>query len=345
VPATLADIARKTGFAMGSVADVLRGRPGYSASTRQIILEAARQLDFVPNHLGRSLKKRRSSTIGVAASLDNSGVTGPMLHAVAQSLWAGGYMPLFADTSAHEDGAHGRAIRELRARSVDGIIIHGDYDDATVSQMVPPSVPVVMIRGVDQPGRPCVVSDRREAYRFGVRWFAQRGHRRIAFVGGDYASVMAHPFNTHRLKIEGYSSAMQELGLADPALLISVPTTPGQVRRFLNEHPEAFSEVTAVLAGNDRLAAELISGLSDLGRSVPGDVSVIGFDNTEFTEAVKPRISSFDPRRAQVGRVAVQLMMELLDGRVPQSVHVAPELVERDSTASERRPRGTKRSL
>ncbi|HRU07426.1 MAG TPA: LacI family DNA-binding transcriptional regulator [Candidatus Brocadiia bacterium] len=81
---TLSDIAREVGLATSTVADILRGRPGYSADTRKRTLEAARRLDYTPNHLGRSLRRKSSLTIGVLAHLSATGVNNATLKAIAK---------------------------------------------------------------------------------------------------------------------------------------------------------------------------------------------------------------------------------------------------------------------
>lgn len=333
-PATLHDVARATGLAVSSVADMLRGRPGYSEKTRQRVMEAARELDFVPNHVAKSLVSRKSKTIGIAARLNNAAITAPMLRAMSESLAAAGYMPLIMGPPPGTDGWR-TAIRELRNRQVDGVIHYGDVPPEELSSVVPESFPLVVIRGTPCNDPRSVVLDPHQAFRTGVHWLAERGHRRIAFVGCENARVMNSPYNSHRLKIEGYLQGMREISLQVPTLLIDGPSDPTELLRFLREQP-VMQQATAVLAANDRIAVTVMGALTQLGRSVPADCSVIGFDATDFAQAVTPRLTTFDPRMDEVGTNAVALMMKLLQGQATQTIEIVPRLIERDSTQERR---------
>ncbi|MFA7159259.1 MAG: LacI family DNA-binding transcriptional regulator [Kiritimatiellia bacterium] len=331
---TIDDIARKTGFHRTTVSKVLSGdkRCYASAKTRDLILATARDLRFVPNYFARSLQQKCSHSIGVAGRLDLTGVTGPTLKAIVDGLLEKNYMPLFYDASRPEGEA--LVFQELRSRGVDGVILNSVGHDAELAKIFPSKIPMVLIRCVKLDGCPCVIEERFNAFVRGVQWLAKRGHRHIAFIGTGNVSVLTdehHRFNTHRLKIEGYCEAMRSLGRYDEKLLLECGPMPGDARRFVAGQGELFRKITAILAANDRLAVEVMSGLSDLGLRVPEDCSVIGFDDTDFAQAVKPRLTSFNPRREEVGAKAAEMIFKLIDGCKVKSVTIAPELIERES--------------
>ena len=329
----LTDIARETGMATSSVADVLRGRPGYSPETRKRILDAAERLNYVPNNLARSLLKQRSNTIGIAAHLSQTSLLGPTLDAIADGLLKRGFMPLICAPSAASEGIK-NAIRELRGRSVDGIIFAPNSVDTNFRQIIPVDLPCVLIGDLISSQWPCVISDRAQAIAAGVQWLTKLGHKRIAFLGvGNAEALNSSPNNTTRLKILGYSTAMKRAGLFDESLILdSEDHRPGYVRKYVASNPKLFSNITAILAGNDRIAVEVMGGLADLGLNVPGDCSVLGFDDSEFASAVRPSLTTFDPRRAEVGQFAVNMILDLLDGKPTKSVTLIPRLIEREST-------------
>lgn len=330
MPATVLDIARRVGLSASTVADVLRGRPGYSEKTRQRIFDAAQQMQFVPNYFARSLMTKRSHTIGIEGPLNTVDVSGGMVKTIIDQLSARGYAALFLDAPGHPQ-RHEHVVAELRRRLVDGIIIRGDSDEPMLNRIVGSGCPIVAIRGHTTRACACVVGDRAGAFSQGVRWLAEQNHRRIAFVGVDHASTYGCRGNSHWGKIEGYLAAMKQLGLHDPDLLIDVPFGPGATRAFVAGNPKRFRGVTAVMAGNDELALEVISGLSDLGLSVPEDCSVMGFDNREFGAGFKPSLTTFDPHNARVGQLAVDMLLALIEGRSVTSQSVSPELVVRES--------------
>lgn len=332
---TLSDIAKEIRLSTSTVADVLRGRPGYSTKTQTRVHDAARRLDYVPNHMARSLLRQASRTIGIAGPLNNTAVTGSMLHAITTDLSAAGYMPLFADTLvAKSNEGIERAVRELRSRSVDGLILAGGWPGSMTkdsAKLIPQGLPYVTIDSADQSRRQSVIADHKQPMRHAVQWLAVRGHRRIAFMGINNAQSASNPFNTHCLKITGYEQAMKDLGLYDPALLLDADWPAGDVCKAVVSQPDRFKSITAVIGSNDRVAMEVMNGLSELGLSVPGDCSVIGFDNTDFAAGARPALTTFEPRRPEVGAAAVKMLLDLINGKSVKSCTIVPRLVERAS--------------
>jgi LacI family transcriptional regulator, galactose operon repressor len=328
LPATLADIARELGVAPSTVADVLRGRPGYSAATCERITEAAERMDFVPNYFATSLRRKRSHTVGVAVRLEHIGVPTDMLHAILERLVDNGYMPLFYDPGKQIKDA----MAQLSGRMVDGMILSSDSKHPLPEKASGKNSPhTVHIRNSDMGESNCIIADRFQAISNGVEWLAERGHKRIAFMAADLAETIDCPHNSQSLKINGYKSAMKRLGIYDEKLLVDIDSPPGATRKFVVEHPEVFKNITAILAGNDRIAVELISGLSEIGLRVPDDCSVVGFDDTEFAVAVNPQLTTFQPRHAEVGAMAAQMVLDLIEGRAVENILIVPNFIERDS--------------
>lgn len=330
MPATLSDVAREASVAVSTAADILRGRPGYSAETCRRVIETAQRLEFVHNCFARSLQTKRSHTVGVVSNLGLSGVTGATLKAISDGLIESGYMPLVCEagmTAASTD----RALRALRGRFVDGVIVETDSDSASVARALPGSTPFAMIRNTPNGDSPSVCADRRAAFAHGVQWLAERGHRRIAFLGVDNAEALRSPLNSHALKIAGYCDEMRQRGFYDPSLLLDHSGAPGATREFVLRNPDIFRRLTAVLACNDRAALEVLTGLAELGIRVPLECSVIGFDDTEYAMGSRPRLASFNPRRAEVGTKAVEMVLRLMKGEKAESIAMVPVLVERES--------------
>lgn len=330
--ATLDDIARETGFHRTTVSKVLSGdkRCYASAATRRLIQETAERLHFVPNYFALSLQTRQSRMVGVAAQLDRAGVT---LKAIVDGLREARYMALFCDCSSGAEETRG-VLRRMHGRRVDGIILYAEIAENRLSDVLPGEVPVVAVRSDEVAGVPCVVDERRQAFAHGVQWLVERGHRRIAFMGRDNREALANPHNTHSLKIAGYQDAMRRLGLHDEALLLDAGSARGDVHAFVLAHADLFRSITAVLACSDLTAVEVLSALAELGLRVPEDCSVIGFDDTDFAAAVRPRLTSFRPRRAEVGRRAVELLLKRMNGETVDCVTLVPELIERESAGA-----------
>lgn len=331
--ATIDDIARLTGFHRTTVSKVLANdrRCYASAATQHRIRQAARELHYVPNHFARSLKSRRSQTVGMAGWMDLTDQLIPTFRTITGRLRDHGYMPLFCESPVplHKPGG---ALAELRARGVDGIIMHSEMVSEHLLEVLPSDLPLVLIRYAPTPGACCVVADRHQAFYAAVKQLVERGHRRIAFGGGGNRSRNTSIIPTHQFKLRGYRDAMRDSGMFDETLLLDMGVEPGDPRAFLLEQADRLSDVTAFLCATDRIAIEVMVSLRELGRQVPRDVVVIGFDDTEFCRAVQPTLSSFDPRRAEVGTQAVDLLIEIMAGRPADSVNLPPVLIERESS-------------
>jgi len=235
---TLNDISEATGYEVSTVSKVLRcdKRCYASEETRKIIFDAATLLDYVPNHFVRSLRSRRSHTIGIVGA--------------------------FAE---------------------------------------------------------------------GVRWLPECGHARTAFMYANEEGATANPRGSTLPKMTGYRAAMEERGIFDEGLLLPCGPSPADARESVLARADLFKDVTAVLAANDRIAIEAMSGMAMLGLRVPEDCSVIGFDNVEFAEATHPRLTSFDPRGEEAGATAARMVLDLIDGKEVETVTIQPELTERES--------------
>jgi len=329
---TLKDISEATGYEVSTVSKVLRGdkRCYASEETRKIIFDAATQLDYVPNHFARSLRSNRSHTIGIVGAVAGAGATAPMLKAMTRELSATAYMPLFCASQNQRRGER-RALRELRERCVDGIVLVTGTEDEELQRILPKNVPCVLIPRVEVPGRPSVVVDRTAAFAAGVRWLAERGHVRIAFMYADEEGAKGSLPGSTQLKMAGYRAAMEARGILDEGLLLPCGPSPADARESVLTRADLFKDVTAVLAANDRIAIEVMSGMAMLGLRVPEDCSVIGFDNVEFAEATHPRLTSFDPRGEEAGATAARMVLDLIDGKEVETVTIQPELTERES--------------
>jgi LacI family transcriptional regulator len=150
------------------------------------------------------------------------------------------------------------------------------------------------------------------------------GHRGIAFLCQELASNPG--------KLAGCKSALAAHGLYDSRLIFETGKEPGAVARFVAGNAELFRNVTAVVASNDLVAVEAISGLAKLGLRVPRDCSVVGYDDTQIAQAVTPTLTTVRQPREAVGANAVEMLLKRIDGKPTENVILVPELVEREST-------------
>ena len=322
---TLKHIAENTGYAVSTVSNVLNGRASCRASTqaREAIREAARHLGYRPHFFGRGLRMQRSHLIGVAASLFGSGAAGKQMRAIASRLAERGYSVLFGDTRSEVETERA-VVSEMRHKQVEGLVLQTGSEPGVLQEMIPPALPVVLLTHAPVPDRLCLVVDFAAASEKAVRHLAKLGHRRIAFLTPSLAG------NT--LKLKGYERAMRGLGLHGPRLRVETPSGAGETQDFVASRGDLFQDFTAVLASNDTVALEVMSGLGRLGLQVPRDCSVVGFDDGPVASATCPKLTTLRQPHAEVGRRVSEMLLRGIDAEATPSAVLAPELVERDST-------------
>lgn len=331
----LKDIADRTGFSTNTVSLALRQSPRIPVQTRELIQRAASELNYLPNHIAKSLVSRETMTIGLVLT----DITNPALTQTAQAIEIAlaerGYGTLFA-TSNNTLAEEMRAIELFRSRQVDGMLIyptsHRKLDHIRPLRR---SYPVVLLVGDPDSGLDAVcVDDRRGAYK-ATRHLIETGHRRIGIIDS------ANPLGNLE-KREGYQQALSESGVDfDPAISVDPhghSTMSGflAMERMMTVKPRP----TAVFAANDSLAIGALSWCQKHGLRVPDDVAIIGFDNIEFAEFASVPLSTINYAVEMVTRMAVDRLMQLISAGdqlpEPRVTLIDPELVIRDSTRARR---------
>ncbi|MDP1730373.1 MAG: LacI family DNA-binding transcriptional regulator [Devosia sp.] len=331
----LKDIADRTGFSTNTVSLALRQSPRIPVQTRELIQRAASELNYLPNHIAKSLVSRETMTIGLVLT----DITNPALTQTAQAIEIAlaerGYGTLFA-TSNNTLAEEMRAIELFRSRQVDGMLIyptsHRKLDHIRPLRR---SYPVVLLVGDPDSGLDAVcVDDRRGAYK-ATHHLIETGHRRIGIIDS------ANPLGNLE-KREGYQQALSESGVDfDPAISVDPhghSTMSGflAMERMMTVKPRP----TAVFAANDSLAIGALSWCQKHGLRVPDDVAIIGFDNIEFAEFASVPLSTINYAVEMVTRMAVDRLMQLISAGdqlpEPRVTLIDPELVIRDSTRARR---------
>ncbi len=272
----LKDIADATGYSANTVSLALRGSSRISAEARDVIHRAARELDYLPNLVAQALVSRQTKTIGlVLTDIMNPTLT-LVARSIEQELSTRGYsMMLAVSDNVHDKEL--RAIEVLRSRQVDGLLIypthHGQLEH--IESLRQSGHPALVLTTVPFAGVDVVaIDDRMGAYK-AVRHLLSRGHRRIAIL--DAAVPLGN-----REKLDGTRHAINEAGLAADALVTVDPgghsATDGH--RAVQDVATLKDRPTAVFATNDSLGIGAMRWCLENGLSVPGDMALVGYDNT-----------------------------------------------------------------
>jgi len=327
-PVSLKQLAAHLGLNPATVSVVLNDVPGRSIpqATRDRIKAAAKELNYQPSLLARSLRNRRTLTIGVLVPELGDGYHTEVMSGIGDQLISAGYF-YFTTHHRHRPNLVEEYTRMLVGRGAQGIIA---VDTALEH---PVSVPVVAVAGHRHiEGVTNVVLDHYRAAELALNHLYALGHRKIAFMRGQ-------PFSSDSdVRWKGIEEVAAKLGLEiKPELVVSLdrdltsPELGYPVVRQLLSSGEPF---TAIMAFNDISAMGAIRALQDCNLSVPGDVSVIGFDDIKAAAYNLPRLTTIRQPLAEIGRIATQSLLNRIHGTVmpPDEILVEPELVVREST-------------
>lgn len=334
---TMSDVARVAGVSAMTVSNVLNDRRGATEATRSRVLAAVSSLGYEMNLTARQLRVGRTDTI--ALMLPNIG--GAYFSELATRVTALGRKRGFhvvVETTGASEESELTAIQASRLRFYDGVIMYLIRIDQEVLSELEFDVPVVLLGERAEPARfDHVMMDNTRGAALAARRLVELGARRIALVGGEPnhgAPSMA------TLRTDGYRMALAEAGIPFDASLIVAGQQYG-----MSDGYEAVSsliasgcEFDAVFALTDPAAQGAIRALVDHDLTVPGDVQVVGFDNTPETDYSVPRLTSVNPGTEAIAESVLNLLIDRIldcDESPPRTETPSKAvLVERESTRS-----------
>jgi DNA-binding LacI/PurR family transcriptional regulator len=325
---SMADVARLAGVSSQTVSRVSTGHPSVVESTRQQVLAAMQQLGYRPNSAARALKRGEFRTLGVIlftlATTGNSRTVEAIAAYAAQQGYAITLIPVAAPT---QDGVLG-AFSRLGELAVDGIIVIMEVHLLDAANLnLPPGVQVVVVDSDAGDRYPVVDTDQADGARQATRHLLELGHETVWHVTGPEES-----FASER-RTQAWRRTLLEAGRAVPPVQRGDWTAESGYRAGLVLAGEP--GCTAVFAANDQMALGVLRAFHERGRTVPQDVSIVGFDDIPDSGSFIPPLTTVHQDFAEVGRRCVQGLLRQIrnepDG--PGTVLVPTRLVERASTA------------
>jgi DNA-binding LacI/PurR family transcriptional regulator len=331
----LDDVAAEVGVSTASVSLVLRGAAGPSAATRERVLEAAARLGYRPDRAASLLARRRSRLIGVMMDVRSS-YHGELVEEVHEAAEQHGYDLVLSTVTRTRDEQ--RAVETLLDSRCEALVLLGAEAPATWLTALDRQLPVVVVgRPVASAGVDVVRASDDEGVGAAVDHLVGLGHRDIAYVDGGAGTIA-----TGRRR--GYRQAMRRHGLADRIRVLPGDHTEESGLRAAPLLTSGGAPATAVVAFNDRVAVGLLDALNRAGVAVPGDVSVIGYDDSPLSRLVHIGLTTVSQNSRQLTEHAIAAVMERLDGGRTdhREVVLPPHLVVRTTTAPppRRRPAG-----
>ncbi|MCX4677422.1 LacI family DNA-binding transcriptional regulator [Streptomyces sp. NBC_01433] len=323
----MADVAALAGVSSQTVSRVANHRANVDATTREKVLAAMRTLGYRPNTAARALVTGRFGALGVVSFDMGAHGNARTLGAIADAAREADFSVNFMGVRAQTEAAVQQAFQHLMLQSVDGIVLVESQMLDTPSLHLPPTMPVVVADGDAGHRYPNVDFDQALGARSAVTHLLELGHRTVWHLAGPGDSFAA------RRRAESWRSTLQAVGAPVPPVRHGDWTAESGYRagRELAGRPD----VTAVFAANDQMALGLMRALHEAGRDVPGEVSVVGFDDIAESAFFEPPLTTVHQDFDLVGRHCVTLLLDQIDGRAegPRRLAVEPALTVRSSTA------------
>jgi LacI family transcriptional regulator len=330
--ATIRDIARLAGVSVATVSRVINDRPDVAPETRDVVLRYVREYNFTTNRSARALSGGRTGHIGLTIPLMRGDYFAAILAGALEAVYEQD-MRLVLYTTLHEHDREVSVLERLADGATDGaIIMLPEESSVELAALQASGYPFVVAdpRVALGEGIPAVSAAHRAGSKAATDHLLALGHRRIGLVTGrpGWAATVE--------RIEGYYAGLAAAGVlpADELVVegdfeLASGIAAGHALLDHSDPP------TAIFASNDNMAVGVLRAAHDRGVAVPGELSVVGFDDADLAQFVSPTLTTVRQPLAELGRTAVSLLVRMLDrqGIETLRVELATKLVVRESTA------------
>ncbi|MCZ7569248.1 MAG: LacI family transcriptional regulator [Ardenticatenaceae bacterium] len=329
--ATMRNVAEYAGVSTATVSHVINGTRYVSPELTGRVLTAMRALNYQPDAVARSLRRRETLTIGLIIPSTEIPFFAAVAHSIEAAAFQAGYNVILCN-SGWNLPRELRYLGNLLARRVDGLVcISLEMTADQIAPVVAEGTPVVMFeRRMPGIGLDAVGIDNVQGATAAMTHLLELRHRRIGCIRGLGTSSLSG------MRLEAYRQVLAEWGVAyDPALVCQGDYLPHSGRMAARALMDLDDPPTAIFALNDMMAIGALQVLHERDLRVPGDVAVVGFDGIPLTQYTSPALTTVVQPISEMGRVAVELLLARIRGDGPreaQFVVVEPELVVRAST-------------
>lgn len=309
---TIKDVANEAEVSVATVSRVLNSKGYVNEETRKKVLTAIKKLDYKPNAVARSLYKKQSKTIALIVP----NITNPFFPEVARAIEdvmsSKDYTLILCNSDDQEDKEK-KYFEMMKQKYVDGVIIV--TSTLTPKHIKKNGIPIVAVdRFIDQ-NIPYVSVNNIEGARQAVRYLKETGCHKIAHIRGPKNLRNAEE------RFQGYLMEVQNERWFNEDLVINgnfdIKLTTEVTEKLLKQHPD----IDGIFAGNDYMALGVIKAAIKLGKRVPEDLSVIGFDGINLSKLTNPEITTIAQPIYQIGYTAAEMLLDLIEGRPINKVH------------------------
>ena len=328
---TIKDVAKAAGVSYSTVSRALSGSPEISADTRERILQLCKQMNYTPNTVARSMVMKSTKLLGLILTDVNNPFMSELAYHIDRQARARGYNIILCNSSRNAEQE--RELFELMiGRQVDGVMLFpsGPESYATLRPYIA-RIPTVFIGENlrEAPESYVSVDNYRGAY-MGVEYLYKLGHRDIIYFGRRRGST------THQLRAEGYAAACRDMHLAVQYCNNTFPLTSikygYQLAKQLLAQKRTYS---AIFAATDTNALGVMQAAEELGVDIPGDVSLLGFDNIRDSGLPRIELTTIEQPKKMMASITVDSLLDKIQNELAGYSHriLTPALIERSSCA------------
>ncbi len=330
---SLKDIAIKCNVSIATVSKALNDLPDVGADTKERIRQTARELGYYPNSNARALKTNRSYNIGVLfVDESQSGLThdyfAHVLDSFKRVVEAEAYDLTFINSTNHHNLSY---LEHSRYRGIDGVVIACvDFNDPQVIELINSDIPVVTIDHVFD-YRIAVLSDNIQGMHDIINYVCGKGHKKIAYITGDDTSVT-------RNRVGSFHRSLELLGIEVPDEYV-IPSTyrnPEGAYECTKKLLDLKDRPTCIIYPDDYSCIGGMNAIKDMGLSIPGDISVVGYDGSCISRIVSPRLVTLEQDTEKIGQIAARKLIHLIENprsTLIQRMVIDGRLIEGESVA------------
>ncbi len=306
----LKDIARKTGYSIKTVSRAINNHPDVNENTRQKILLVAQKYSYYPNLLAKSLRLKKTFTIGYIVPDITNEFYGKVGIVIEKEFRQHGYSLLVSFTEESEENEI-NSLKLLLAKRVDGIILAtvgttGDFLQEIINRY---HIPVVVIDNKEQGIKTnTVLHDNIDGAYVLTKHLLEHGHRKIACVTGPLSETSG------KERLEGYRKALRKYSVPFEEQLVKVSNwrISGGFNAAMELMQNKAFAPSSIFFANSQMALGAYKALKKKNIRIPDDVAVVSFDNLDFTDSIDPPLTTLDSVEEKVGRLASELLLEII---------------------------------
>ncbi|MEG1524824.1 MAG: LacI family DNA-binding transcriptional regulator [Clostridia bacterium] len=311
------DIAQYCDVAVSTVSRVLNDHPDVSEQTRIKVMEAVERFHYIPNNSARNLVRTTSDAIALLVKGVNNPFFAKLIKAIEREVTERGFTLELHQIDTSEDELHAAALL-VTERKLRGILFLGGRFNYVPEDIACITVPFVMCTYTNSFGSlaldtySSVAIDDKQAARLAVHTLYELGHRKIAILCND-----EHDTSISELRTEGYRSALAERGIAFDRNLVACSKSfsdMGAIYRSVTDMIDRGAAFTAIFAIADLMAIAAIKALSDRGRRVPDDCSVVAIDGLELSAYMLPTLTTLVQPAEEMGLACARTLIDLIEG-------------------------------